>query len=151
MYSTVSAPNYVHNIRRVAVFGVAQASPSTYPVDDFELDPSPEVLLTASQYHPGAQAYQVFGHSMSPEIEHGDIVLVNPHDGFHPRRPCLFKTPNGHVIKMRGLHKGKHALLSLNPDVPPVLAQGDFIACGCVYAVYEGAFRVRYIGDLRRG
>lgn len=139
----------VRNVHSLTVYGVLQASIPLAPVDsdDFEVDNTLEILLKGTQYYPGAQAYRVVGTSMTGLIEHGEIALVNPHDAFHPRRPCVFQTPNGYVVKMRGLdRRGKPALLSLNPDVPPILDRSEFIPVGSVYAIYQRAFRIRRVG-----
>ncbi|MFC4636954.1 S24 family peptidase [Deinococcus hohokamensis] len=136
----------VRNIRTLEIYGVVQASEPLAPVDsdDFDYDREFQVLLRGTQYYPGAQAYQVVGNSMSGLIEHGEIALVNPHDAYNQHRPCIFETPNGYVVKFRGLdEKGRPALLSRNPDQGPIRDRGEFIPRGCVYAVYERAFRIR--------
>jgi len=138
--------SYVRDIRNIRLSGIAQASAPISPVDthgDFEIERRLEILLRGSQYYPGAQAYQVVGHSMSGLIEHGEIVLVDPNDRFNSHRPCLFETNNGFVVKTRGVMKGKHVLLSHNPSVPPITDLTDFMARGCVYGVYLKPFTIR--------
>lgn len=139
--------SYVRDSRTLALYGVAQASAPLAPVDtdDFEVDSSFEIMLKGTQYYPGAQAYQVIGHSMTGLIEHGDIVLVNPYDAYNQTRPCIFETPNGYVVKLRGVDRGKPALLSLNDNIPPVTARAEYIPRGCVYAVYLRPFQIRRI------
>lgn len=140
--------DYAPNIRTLGLSGFVQASPPWSPIDThdgFELDRVLEIFLVGSQYYPSAQAYQVVGHSMSGLIEHGEIVLVNPHDEFNYHRPCIFETPNGYVVKLRGLYKGKPALLSYNKSVAPITDMTDFRARGCVYGVYLKAFTIRGI------
>ena len=149
MTSSLFLPkHYAPNIRTLTVSGIVQASPPISPVDshgDFELNRALEILLIGAQYYPNAQAYQVVGHSMSGLIEHGDIVLVNPNDEFNFLRPCIFETPNGYVVKMRGLHKGKPALLSHNRSVQPITDMTDFRSRGSVYGVYLKPFTIRGI------
>lgn len=139
--------SYVRNIHSLEIYGIAQASEPMSPVDsddDFQRDYSLEVLLRGAQYYPGAQAYRVIGYSMTGLIEHGEIVLVNPHDAFNQHRPCIFETPNGYVVKLRGLDdKGRPALVSRNSNYPPIRQRGEYFPRGCVYAVYEGPFKLR--------
>jgi len=142
------AKNYAPNIRALTVSGIVQASPPISPVDthgDFEVDRALEILLRGAQYYPGAAAYQVVGNSMSGLIEHGEIVLVNPNDEFNYVRPCIFETSNGYIVKLRGLHKGRPALLSFNKSVAPITNMTDFRARGSVYGVYLKAFTIRGI------
>lgn len=149
MTSTLFLPkHYADNIRTLAVSGIVQASRPISPVDthgDFEFDRDLEILLRGAQYYPGAQVYQVVGNSMSNLIEHGEIVLVNPNDEFNYSRPCIFETPNGYVVKLRGLYRGKPALLSFNKSVAPITDMTDFRSRGSVYAVYLKAFTIRGI------
>lgn len=138
--------SYVRNIHSLDLYGVVQASAPLAPVDTDDLEEyyRLEILLKGTQYYPGAQAYRVVGHSMSGLIEHGDIVLVNPHDAFNQHRPCVFETPNGYVVKLRGLdERGRPALVSTNPDHGPIRDRSEFRPVGCIYAVYQGPFSIR--------
>lgn len=104
--------------------GMVQASLPFAPADDddFDLLDSIEIMLRGTQYHPHVRAFQVTGNSMDDgtrnAIRHGDIVLVNSRDEFNTTRPCLFETPNGYIIKTRGLVNGTPALVSANSTVP---------------------------------
>ncbi|BBN95740.1 hypothetical protein DEIGR_100801 [Deinococcus grandis] len=131
--------------------GMVQASLPFAPADDddFDLLDSIEIMLRGTQYHPHVRAFQVTGNSMDDgtrnAIRHGDIVLVNSRDEFNTTRPCLFETPNGYIIKTRGLVNGTPALVSANSTVPPILDMTDIRPCGSVYGVYLGPYRVRML------
>lgn len=148
---TPSSHLFQHSVptrRPLYVSGLIYASPLEFPVDDdlLQHEPMPALRLIASQRRPSAEAYLVIGNSMDPTISEGEIVLVDPNDAFNTHRPCAFQTPNGVIVKRRGVAGGgRNALLSDNPTVAPMFDLADVKAIGCVYAVYLGPKLVRYV------
>lgn len=147
--------HYVGNTRTLILSGVLQASVPDAPVDDdglvFEGAPPP-LILTPTQYRPGARAMLVIGHSMDDgtehAISHGDIVLVDPHilgSIYHNTRNTVIGTPNGYIVKERGLVNGKHLLVSRNPNYPPIKLHPDWRMEGVVYARYLGRKQVKFL------
>lgn len=139
---------YAPNIRVLNLYGIAQASLPTSPVDDewdYEYEQRLEILIRGSQYRPGARAYQIVGSSMGDTLRNGEIALVDPNDAYNTHRPCVFETPNGHIVKRRGLKYGRPVLLSDNPQVAPISDMTDIKAVGSVYAAYLRPFTIRQI------
>lgn len=137
----------VRSVYSISVSGIVQASAPICPVDsDFEAEDSLELLLRGAQYKPHVKAFRVIGQSMSGIIEHGDIVLVDSQDEFNTNRPCIFETPNGYVVKLRGLHEGRFALLSApGANIPPITDMTDIYPRGCVYARYKRPYAIQYV------
>jgi len=110
------------------------------------MEETAEVLLRGSQWRPQVKAYRVVGESMSGIIEHGEIVLVDSQDEFNTHRPCVFRTRDGYIVKMRGLHKGRFALLSApGSNVPPITDMTDISPEGSVYGVSQRPYVIRHI------
>jgi len=117
-------------------------------VDDYgcEIEGDIQIMLRGDQYMPQAKAYRVVGESMSGIVEHGDIVLVDTQDAFNTHRPCVFRTPNGYIVKMRGLHRGRFALLSApGSNVPPITDMTDVYPEGSAYAKYKRPYIIHRI------
>ena len=65
----------------------------------------------------------VSGDSMEPEYSNGDIVYVQKTDCIEPGNIGIFQKGNSIYIKKAG----DEGLISLNPDYPPLTADGDRI------------------------
>lgn len=80
-----------------------------------------------SEDAPGEQiAYRVSGHSMSPEINDNDSVIVRVQDYSSPRNTIVCWTPDdGTMVKYLKERRddGTYVLISHNPDYPPIWAQ----------------------------
>lgn len=160
MYSTpsgISIPShYAHNTRTLIISGVLQASAPDAPVDDdgmsYEGDGPRSLILSPIQCRSRARAMVVVGNSMDDgtdsAIRHGDIVLVDPQilgSIYHNTTNTVIATSNGYIVKERGRVKGKHMLLSRNPDYPPIRFEPDWRMVGVVYARYLGPKQVKWL------
>lgn len=80
-----------------------------------------------SEDAPGEQiAYRVSGHSMSPEINDNDSVIVRVQDYSSPRNTIVCWTPDdGTMVKYLKERRddGTYVLVSHNPDYPPIWAK----------------------------
>lgn len=148
------ASDYAQNTRRLTVSGILQASLPEAPNDDGMESEEDQGLLTLvpTQYRPQARAMRVIGHSMDDgsdrSIRHGDIVLVDPqitYSIYHNTRNTVIATQNGYIVKERGMHRGRHLLLSRNPNYPPIRCEPSWQFVGVVYAVYLGPKRVKWL------
>lgn len=131
------------------------ASPATAPNDDPLWEP-PSYAVPTRSIRAGVLLMQIVGSSMDDgterSIPHGSLVMVDTHDlQFHQLRRgrvYAFVAQDGTcVAKVYDLYKGRYALKSLHPDVPPIT---DFIRAGyqpvgLLYAVRESATQVRLI------
>ena len=141
-------------VRVLQISGYVQASEPLAPVDDDGMEWVPQadaITILASQYRPGALAMKVSGHSMDDgsdlAIRHNDVVLVDPGITFSPHHnnaATVYSTDNGYIVKVRGLYRGRHCLLSRNSDYGPIYDQSGFRIVGSVYARYEGIKRVKF-------
>ncbi len=148
------ANNYAQNTRQLTLSGILQASPPDAPNDDGMESEEDDALITLLpvQYRPRARAMRVIGHSMDDgsdkAIRHGDIVLVDPqitYSIYHNTRNTVIATQNGYIVKERGMHRGRHLLLSRNPNYPPIRCDPNWRLVGVVYAVYLGHKQVKWL------
>lgn len=134
------------------------ASPASAPADDDGLWEVSYGVPTAS-LRGDTLLMQVVGNSLddgSPRsIAHGSIVLVDRRDMEHHQMrrlyPYVFVTPEGAVVaKIYGMHKGKPALLSLNPGFPPIedFRRAGYQPVGLLYAVRESVTAVKGISEF---
>ena len=138
-------PRSVPAYKPLFISGVLYASPLHFPVSDWgmDFDTGSPIRLFASQRTALTQAWVVSGDSMSPTINDGDIVLVEPGEAYSQHLPCAFYGPYGVMIKRRGVIGGRNCLLSDNPNVLPFFDLDEVLALGAVKYVYVGPRTVR--------
>lgn len=74
------------------------------------------------QRYPGCFALRIDGDSMSPEIAHGDLVLLSPTEPAQPGRAAVVQVRNavGVTCKLYQPRGGEVRLEALNPEVGPI-------------------------------
>lgn len=147
--------HYAGYTRTLPVSGIVQASKPDAPIDDYQADlRHPSIVLMPSQYRPSARAMLITGSSMDDGsdndkvIRHGDLVLIDTnitYSVYSPHKITVFETPNGYVAKLRKTVRGKHVLVSLNPNVPPIRDMTEYRIVGSVYAKYIGPRQIVYL------
>jgi len=132
------------------------ATPPTAPQDDSTLWETPLYAVPSISLRGNTLLMQVVGNSMddgTPQcIPHGSLVMVDTQDmEFHQMRRgyvYVFVAPDGATVaKKYDLHRGKYALISLNPDVPPIVdfRRAGYEPVGLLYAVRESEAVIRFI------
>lgn len=134
---------YAQNITRLRPSGIITASPAIAEAA-FDFYDAPALELPRAQLRGVTRVYQVCGHSMDDGSEHairdGEHVLVDTAD-IYTRYGGVYaySCPENAVIAKRlGLHKGVRALLSDNPEYPPITRYRleGIVPLGRIYAVY---------------
>lgn len=128
---------HVEGMREVPILGVVPGSDPFAP----GLVPEGSILVPLEiTKHPRAFALRVMGDSMSPKIEDGDMIFVEPLDGNTPRQGSIVIALLGEETTCKVFRRtalGQSELTPLNPTFDPVYPSENDSMLGVVVGSYR--------------
>ena len=108
-------------VRPVPVLNTVPAGFPETPIEDYIID---WVLIPIDLKDPKAFALIVYGKSMYPKIDDGEIVIISPKTKVASGQIGAFRVNNDVTIKRLLVKDGKTYLMSENTDHPPIILKG---------------------------
>lgn len=142
-----------HRVAEPAVgrrlFGLlGTAGAASFPIESADPQPGDFVEFSEDLFRPERFAIRVIGDSMSPRLEHGDYVLVQPDSNPHTGLLAVARNAeHEYVVKVLQKSEGSRELHPLNPNYEVILPSQGWEVVGYAVGRKQERGRGRYIEE----